>query len=167
VIQSTRNPDVFFLSPGEIWNGKTMKDGGWYFKDETGEIEYNRHLSEESAISELRAYLISTCPKKVLAELAKEAIDIQDACNPYSLSWEFWQMTRQLHLTLSSIVDADVDADVVRHHPIWKLWVAKLAKMACISGVLSSSQMSKYRRALKTCMKLRDAFFSPAGKDNS
>lgn len=65
---------------------------------------------------------------RTLAQLAQEAIDVQDASNPGGLSRSYAQMITELHRLLSGS-QFHCTRDLCRH-PINQLWTSKLHTLA-------------------------------------
>lgn len=62
-------------------------------------------------------------------ELAQEAIQIQDACNPLGLSKGYAKALQELRWALE-VEGEENDTDAIRLHPINRLWLDKLCDLA-------------------------------------
>lgn len=95
---------------------------------------------------------------RTLKELAQEALDIQNACNPLGLSKGYAVSLQELHdrLSLNGLPN---DTQAMRDHPINKLWASKLHDLAS----LGLSDTDRYGDAYRACKILReDPAWTPA-----
>ena len=69
-----------------------------------------------------------------LAELAREALQIQYACNPLGLTKGFATATQELHDRLE-LEGLPSDTTAICNHPIYVMWAIKLADLATTGGV--------------------------------
>jgi hypothetical protein len=86
---------------------------------------------------------------RTIAELAQEALDIQDACNPLGLSKGYARSLQELADNLRA-TRQESGTDAVRCHPINQLWVAKLAEL---SG-LQILDLREFSFAIAECREL-------------
>lgn len=80
-----------------------------------------------------------TTPQRTLAQLAKEAIEIQDACNPLGLTKAYARAIQELY----EIHNRQIGTDDLNHHPINKMWIHKLASLAYIDIAVSDNTFSE------------------------
>lgn len=99
-------------------------------------------------------YSEPTTPKRTIAQLAQEAIDIQNACNIRGVSKSFAKIVDEVY----DLIQADAEScpisftryENIRTHPIVRLWASKIHDMACM-GV---SDGDAYAHAYDACEKL-------------
>ena len=86
---------------------------------------------------------------RTLAQLAKEAIEIQDACNLSGLVHGWHRSIIELREELGK--QGIFDTDKINQHPINVMWVSKLADLAHYDG-----SMTKFSFAYDACQELAD-----------
>lgn len=62
---------------------------------------------------------------KTIEQLCREALVIQDACNPIALSRRYGEVLIELREAIGN-----GDSEVMRCHPVNRLWVSKLHDLA-------------------------------------
>jgi len=85
---------------------------------------------------------------RTISELAREAILVQDACNPLGLTKSFAKVTQELAGWLSAHAQGGTDA--ICNHPVFRLWASKLHDLAR----MGLSDTERYGRAYSECRKL-------------
>lgn len=91
---------------------------------------------------------------RTLAQLAKEAIDLQDACNPLGLSIAYAQSLSELADLLRQA--GNFSTDLLRFHPINRMWAYKLCDLA-------QADDENFSRAYQACKELASAGSSEQG----
>lgn len=81
---------------------------------------------------------------RTVQEMAREAVAIQDACNPLGLTKAFANVTQELRDVL------DLDTFGLCNHPVFRLWASKLHELAC----LGLSDTEQYAEAYHACIQL-------------
>ena len=84
--------------------------------------------------------------QRSIKELAQEAIDVQNACNPLGLSKGYAESLQELVNYLRAN-DLPSDTRTMCNHPINQLWVSKLHDL----GNMGMSDIERYGRALRGC----------------
>lgn len=82
-----------------------------------------------------------------LAELAREAMRVQDACNLLAVARRFAAVTKELDALLG------LGTDALRAHPIVRAWVDKLAHLTDLQG---STGMLRAMDAHGDCARLAE-----------
>jgi hypothetical protein len=85
---------------------------------------------------------------KKLSDLAREALLVQNACNPLGLTKSFAVATQDLADALRELGASALDA--VCRHPVFRLWASKLHDLAG----LGLSDPDRYRQAYRECERL-------------
>jgi len=80
--------------------------------------------------------MIVTSPK--IVELAKEAYELQNACNMLGLSKRFAEAVQELADELRRFNNGVADTDVISQHVVTQAWVSKLDSL---SGASSSATL--------------------------
>lgn len=83
---------------------------------------------------------------KTLKQLAQEAIDVQNACNPLGVSKRYAAMLTELRAQLNWTGEPN-DTDAIRRHPINRMWASKLHDLAG----MGLSDMDRYSEAYHWC----------------
>lgn len=83
---------------------------------------------------------------RTLADLAREALQVQDACNLSAVVHSFSRSISRLRVLLQGGTDA------LNEHPICQLWADKIASLAGVQSV----GMSEYRLAYETVRALSE-----------
>ena len=86
---------------------------------------------------------------RTLKELAEEAIQVQDACNPLGLSKGFARAVQELRERLAADELPD-GTDAVCTHPIFRLWCSKFHEMAR----MGLSDLYRYGKVYSDCKRL-------------
>lgn len=86
---------------------------------------------------------------KTLKQLAVEAIQIQDACNPLGLSRGFAEATLELRDALAR-EGKDHGTRSICQHPIFRLWASKMHDLAG----MGLSDGDRYGEAYRSCQAL-------------
>lgn len=86
---------------------------------------------------------------RTLKQLAQEAIDIQDACNPLGLSKGYAAALTDLREALEAAGQL-CDTLAISRHPVNQMWTSKLHDLAGMGW----SQQDTYGRAYEECKKL-------------
>lgn len=84
-----------------------------------------------------------------MQQLAKEAIDVQNACNPLGLSAAFGERTLALRDCLARAGEP-CDTLAVCSHPVFRLWASKFHSLAG----LGLSDTDRYGEAYRACKEL-------------
>lgn len=66
---------------------------------------------------------------RTLRELAKEALSIQDACNPIALANGYGRSIADLREALG-VAGLPADSAAIKHHAINQLWISKLVSLS-------------------------------------
>ena len=66
---------------------------------------------------------------KTLPQLAADALQMQDACNPIALANAIGHVVNDLRAALKE-ANLPNDHDAIASHPIYRLWVGKIADLA-------------------------------------
>lgn len=90
---------------------------------------------------------------RTLADLAREAIDIQNACNPLGITKGFAEATQELADLMRNSGEYPFSTHAVCLHPVFQLWASKLHDLAGIG----MSDTEKYGEAYAECKKLAEA----------
>ena len=85
----------------------------------------------------------------LINELAQEAIDIQNACNPMGLSKRYPEVLTLLRVWLDSQKQPS-DTRAMCEHPINRLWASKLHDLA----TMGLSDLERFGEAYEACKKL-------------
>lgn len=88
---------------------------------------------------------------RTVKELAKEALDIQDGCNPLGLSKGYARALQDLRYALTA-EGLESGTDVMRYHPINRLWLDKLCDLARYQR--SGTDFSEFSEAYDGCRRL-------------
>jgi hypothetical protein len=83
---------------------------------------------------------------RTLQELAQEAIDIQNACNPLGLSKGYAKALQELR----ELLEQQGYTDVLCKHPINQLWASKLHDLAR----MGLSDTDCYGKAYDACLQM-------------
>jgi hypothetical protein len=86
---------------------------------------------------------------RTLQELAQEAIDIQNACNPLGLTKSFAEVTQELWVALD-FLKLPRDTESIRTHPIVRLWASKLHDLVG----MGLSDTERYGEAYHACQSI-------------
>lgn len=91
--------------------------------------------------------------KRTIADLAREAMQIQNACNPLGLTKGFAEATQELADLMRESGEFPFSTYAVSCHPVFQLWASKLHDLACM-GLSDTEQFGK---AYDECKKLASA----------
>jgi hypothetical protein len=86
---------------------------------------------------------------RTLKQLAAEAIQVQNACNPLGLTKSFAATTQELRDRLSAD-GLPSGTDDIKGHPIFRLWASKLHDLAS----MGLSDTDRYGEAYHACLTL-------------
>jgi hypothetical protein len=86
---------------------------------------------------------------KTMKELAAEAINVQNACNPMGLSKGYAEALTNLRALLDEAKEPS-DTRAICYHPINKLWASKLHDLAG----MGLSDLDRFGEAYAACKKL-------------
>lgn len=84
-----------------------------------------------------------------MKDLAREALQVQDACNPIAVAIRFGAMITELRDQLALNV-LPHDTSAMRSHPIFCLWVSKLYDM----GSMGISDFGIFNESWDSCERL-------------
>jgi hypothetical protein len=76
---------------------------------------------------------------RTIAELAKEACEVQDACNLRAVA-------RGLVRATDDLDALGIAGDALREHPVTRAWVDKLASLASVQGSYGEANASYAHR---------------------
>lgn len=91
---------------------------------------------------------MSTDPRS-LKQLAQEAMDVQNACNPLGVSKSYAKAVQELRSRLE-LDNLPCDTDSICVHPVNQLWASKLHSLAC----MGMSHHEPYENAYNECKRL-------------
>src|SRR5262245_59053207 len=92
---------------------------------------------------------------RTIKELAAEALDVQDACNPLGVSLGFAKAMRELRNRLE-FEELPSDTESICQHSIHQMWASKIHDLAR----LGLSDAERFERAYDACRRLAER--SPA-----
>lgn len=90
---------------------------------------------------------------RTVKELAQEAIDIQNACNPLGLSKGYARALQELRWALE-VEGKENDTDAIKLHPINRLWLDKLCDLARYNRMNQSDSLMEFVAAHDECHRL-------------
>ncbi len=98
-----------------------------------------------------------------MLEMAKEALDLQDAVNLVALANGFPVMIKKLKAELQAL-KLPTDTMAIRHHPIVHAWVSKFVSLTSLNGLDPDSTCFT---VLRTWLDIAKANAAPADTDSS
>lgn len=84
-----------------------------------------------------------------IKQLAVEAIEVQDSCNPLGLTKGFAKAVQELHETLQA-EQLPSDTQALCNHPITRLWASKLHDITN----MGPSEFDRFHEAYEACKRL-------------
>lgn len=96
---------------------------------------------------------------RTLQQMAREAIQVQDACNPLGLSKGYAAMLTELRARLAADGQPAGTRDLC-DHPVNRLWASKLHDLAG----MGMSDTERYGQAYDACKALAEGGAATAGR---
>lgn len=91
------------------------------------------------------------CAPRAMSELAREALQVQDACNPLGLTKSFAEATQELSDRMR--LDGQSSTRAICVHPVFRMWAFKLYDLSRLGCSDVDTELEAYRE----CKRLAEA----------